>query len=73
MRHKNTAFYRGNTQVLVDFSAGEISSDGAVVLLEKLEGKHKLIEYFSRHIPDNRDPFRTAHRIENCSSSVSLP
>ena len=37
MRHKNTAFYRGNTRVSVDFSAEEISSDGAVVLLEKLE------------------------------------
>ncbi|MFT7036023.1 MAG: hypothetical protein ACJA2S_004550, partial [Cyclobacteriaceae bacterium] len=36
MRDKNTAFYRGNIEVSVDFSAGEISSDGAVVLLEKL-------------------------------------
>ena len=24
MRHKNTAFYRGNTKVSVDFSAGAI-------------------------------------------------
>ena len=34
MRDKNTAFYRGNTKVLVDFSAGETSSDGAVALLK---------------------------------------
>ncbi|MFT7032731.1 MAG: hypothetical protein ACJA2S_001232, partial [Cyclobacteriaceae bacterium] len=26
MRDKNTAFYRGNIEVSVDFSAGEISS-----------------------------------------------
>ena len=64
MSKKNTAFYRGNTQVSVDFSAGEISSDGAVVLLEKLEKKHKLINYFSQCIPDNRDPIRTVHSIE---------
>ena len=36
MRDKNTAFYRGNTKVLVDFSTGGISPDGAVTLLENL-------------------------------------
>ena len=35
MKNKTTAFYRGKTGVQVDFSAGEISSDGAVVLLEQ--------------------------------------
>lgn len=64
MSHKNTAFYRGNTQVSVDFSAGELSSDGAVVLLEKLERKHKLISYFSSRIKDDRDPLRITHSIE---------
>ncbi len=64
MRNKNTAFYRGKTAVEVDFSAGEISSDGALVLLEKLERKHKLISYFSGHITDPRDPFRTTHSID---------
>ena len=37
MRDKNTAFYRGNTKVSVDFSAEGISLGGAVTLLEKLE------------------------------------
>jgi len=64
MSNKNTAFYRGNTEVLVDFSASEISSDGAVVLLEKLEKKHKLIKYFSQHITDERDPLRITHSVE---------
>lgn len=64
MRDKNTAFYRGNTQVLVDFSAGQISSDGAIVLLEKLERQHGLLSYFSKHIVDRRHPLRTVHSIE---------
>lgn len=64
MRNKNTAFYRGNTEVSVDFSAEEISSDGSVILLEKLEREHKLLHYFSKVIPDHRDPLRTVHNIE---------
>jgi hypothetical protein len=64
MRNKNTAFYRGKTEVSVDFSAEEISSDGSVVLLEKLEREHKLLRYFSKVIPDHRDPMRTVHKIE---------
>jgi len=63
MRNKNTVFYRGNTEVSVDFSAEEISSDGALILLEKLEKKHKLIDFFARQIPDRRDPIRTLHSV----------
>ena len=55
MSNKNTVFYRGNQSILVDFSASEISSDGSLVLLEKIEREHKLIKKFSKHIPDNRD------------------
>ena len=36
MSDKSTIFYRGNTAVSVDFSAEEISSDGAIVLLPKI-------------------------------------
>lgn len=64
MSDKITAFYRGNTEVSVDFSAQEISSDGAVILLEKIERKHKLIEYFSKQIPDHRDPNRVTHTMK---------
>jgi len=49
---------------LVDFTADEISSDGAVVLLEKIERKHKLLRYFSEFIPDYRHPLRTVHSVE---------
>ncbi len=64
MSHKDTVFYRGNTAINLDFSAEEISSDGAVLLLEKLERKHKLINYFSGLIPDSRDPFRITHSMD---------
>ncbi len=64
MSYKNTFFYRKNKAVSVDFSAGEISSDGSVVLLEKLEREHGLLRYFSKLIPDARDPLRTVHGRE---------
>ena len=64
MSNKNTIFYRGNTEVLVDFSAEEISSDGAVVLLEKIEREARLVRYFSKFIPDNRDACKTVHSTE---------
>ncbi len=64
MSSKDIAFYRGNTRVSVDFSASEISSDGALVLLEKLERKHKLISYFGDHIVYHRHVLRTVHSVE---------
>ncbi|MDR9364588.1 MAG: transposase, partial [Balneolaceae bacterium] len=64
MSEKITAFYRGNTQVSVDFSAEGVSSDGAVVLLEKLERKHKLISCISEALPDRRDPAKLTHSVE---------
>ena len=64
MSHQDTVFYRGRTAVSLDFSAEEISSDGSVLLLEKLEREHKLLSYFSKFIPDHRDPLRTVHKEE---------
>jgi len=52
---KDTVFYRGKQEILIDFSASEISTDGSLVLLEKIEREYKLINKFSRYIPDNRD------------------
>lgn len=56
MSNKDTVFYRGNTSVSVDFSASEISTDGSLILLEKLERKHGLIHSFSKFLPDLRNP-----------------
>ncbi|WP_457619102.1 IS1380 family transposase [Lutibacter sp.] len=55
MSNKDTVFYRRNQSVLVDFSGLEISSDGSVVLLEKIEKEHRLIKNFSKFLPDNRN------------------
>lgn len=55
MNTKDTLFYRGNKSILVDFSASEISSDGSLLLLEKIEREHKLIKKFSKCLPDLRN------------------
>ena len=56
MSTKSTLFYRGNQSVSVDFSASEISSDGSLILLEKLERDNNLLSHFSKLLPDNRNP-----------------
>jgi len=56
MSHKNTLFYRDKKSVSFDFSASEISTDGSLILLEKLERDHQLIKYFAKYLPDLRDP-----------------
>ncbi|MDR9366244.1 MAG: transposase, partial [Balneolaceae bacterium] len=64
MSVKTTAFYRGNTQVSVDFSAEGVSSDGAVVLLDKLERNHKVIAGLACYLPDRRDSTKVTHSVE---------
>ena len=56
MSNKDTVFYRGNTAVSVDFSGSEISTDGSLILLEKIEREHKLIRKFGKYLPDLRNP-----------------
>lgn len=63
MSIKDTVFYRNNTAVSIDFSASEISSDGALILLEKLERKEKLIKYFSVVMPDKRCGEKIRHSV----------
>ena len=63
MINKDTAFYRGNQKILVDFTASEISTDGSLVLLEKIERENKLIKQFSKYIPDNRNQNQISHTI----------
>ena len=64
MSDKYTAYYQGNTEVSVDFSGEKISSDGSIVLLEKLERKHKLIKYFSKLLPNDRNQSKVVHSVE---------
>ncbi|NJO91478.1 MAG: IS1380 family transposase [Chloroflexia bacterium] len=69
----NTIFYRKNQAFKFDFSAGQISSDGGVLLCEKIERKHKLLQSFSRLLPDNRNPlFISYSREEQLKQRVYL-
>lgn len=73
MSTKDTLFYRGNTSISVDFSASEISSDGSLILLEKIERTHKLIKKFSKHLPDLRNPrFITYSREDQLKQRVFM-
>lgn len=65
MSTKNTLFYRANKAISVDFSAEKISSDGSLILLEKIEREQGLLNYFSSVIPDVRDPLYTTYTRES--------
>ena len=56
MGTKDIVFYRGNTAISVDYSASQISTDGSLILLEKIEREYKLIKKFGKHLPDLRNP-----------------
>ena len=62
MSTKNTLFYRGNQ------SASAISSDGSLILLEKLERYNKLLSHFAKLLPDDRNPnyitYSRAHQLK---------
>ena len=64
MSHKNTLFYRNKKEISFDFSAEEISSDGSLLLLEKIERESKIIKYFSDCIPDFRNPLLITYSRE---------
>ena len=55
MSNKDTVFYRENKSILVNFSGSEISTDGSLILLEKIERKHKLIKNLAKYLPDTRN------------------
>ena len=56
MSIKNTVFYRDNKSISVNFSAEHISTDGSLVLLEKIERKQKFFKHLSSVLPDTRNP-----------------
>jgi hypothetical protein len=64
MSTQNTIFYKKKQQVNFDFSAEEISSDGGILLSEKIERKTGLIRSFCKFLPDKRDPRKIEHSIE---------
>jgi len=64
MSYKNTVFQREKKEFKVNFSSEEISSDTSLILLEKIERKHKIIKDISVLIPDCRNPLFVQHSYE---------
>ena len=55
MSNKNTLFYRQKQHYTFNCDNEDVSTDGGVILLEKIENKHKLLKSFSSNLVDNRD------------------
>jgi len=64
MSYKNTVFQRQKKEFKVSFSSEEISSDTSLILLEKIERKHKIIKNISAIIPDYRNSVFVVHSYE---------
>jgi hypothetical protein len=64
MSYKNTVFQRKNIEFKATFSSEEISSDTSLLLLEKIERKHRLIKRISSLIPDYRNQLFVVHSYE---------
>ena len=63
-KEKDIVFYRGKQAFKFDFSASAISSDGAILLSEKVERKTGLLKEFASLIPDYRNPFYIGYTYE---------
>jgi len=55
MSNKNTLFYRQKQHYIFNSDNEEVSTDGGVILLEKIENKHRLLKSFSSNLVDKRD------------------
>lgn len=64
MSNKVTLFYRKEKAFHLAFDCDATSSDGGLILLDKIEHKTKCIKSFGSVIPDNRDPSYIDHPIE---------
>jgi hypothetical protein len=63
MSTKDTVFFKGKQAVTIDFNAEKISSDGAVLLSEKIERKYKIINNLSKQIIDSRNQSYVEHDV----------
>lgn len=64
MSKKNILFYKSKQAVQYNFTNEVTGTDGAVVLLEAVERKYKLIKNFSKSITDNRNQSYIQYDIE---------
>ena len=65
MEHKNKLFYRHNQELLFDFLGTCISSDGGLLLLEKLERKHQTIKFFTDLLIDERQQGKINYSLKD--------
>jgi len=73
LSNKDTLFYRGNKSILFNFSGSAISTDGSLILLDKIEREHKLLKKFSKILPDLRNPkYITYSREEQLKQRVFM-
>lgn len=62
MRHKIKLFSNKNQEVLLNYSDEGISSDGGMVISERIEKESGLIKKFCKNITDNRHKSYTIHK-----------
>ena len=65
MSKKNTIFYRKKQEINYDFLSEDISSDGGIILAEKIERKYRIIEEFCKSLSDKRNRSYVSHSLEN--------
>jgi hypothetical protein len=54
----------GRREVVADFTGGQLSSDGGVLLLGKTEERVGVVRRFAQLFTDHRDPSRVEHSVE---------
>lgn len=65
MEYKNKLFYRHNQELLFDFTGNSISSDGGLLLLEKLERQQQTIKFFTDLLIDERQQGKINYSLKD--------
>lgn len=65
MSCKNTLFYSNNKEFIFDFTGSELSSDGGLFLLEKLEKHNGLIKSFASVLTEKRQQGKLRYSFYN--------
>jgi hypothetical protein len=55
----------GRRQVTADFSGGQITSDGGLVLIAQLDQHYRISQRFAKCFEDHRDHKRVQHSLSN--------
>ena len=54
----------GRRQIVAEFTGGQITSDGGVMLLGEVDRRRRVVERFASCFEDRRDPDRIEHTVE---------